>query len=294
MPLHVPLRPNRSPPTPQQVPAEAQGLPHSHCPTFILIQDQPHFVSWPFHIHLSLPGGTRGHSQGTKTCTSDSPACPLPPLSPCSPTHHDGDMKNVHLFLHDLRRLLEAGGGSPGELLGAAHGDMEVQGAVFQPLLLPVHQRDVRHRPRHLCRDKTHNRVSVCSTTSGLHHPLHKEFPPNIQPISHLGTGSQDDSIPIHPSTAASSPNTTTAPYLTNEGLGQFGHHATESKRSSALSTPSSSNLQLQPLAWPGSSRTGALTAPQLPIKFLRDLCKEPICQFGSQTKTEKKNTTAK
>lgn len=111
----------------------------------------------------------------------------------------------------------------------------------------------------------------------------------NPSPISGLGA-----SIPIHPSTAASSPNTTTAPYLTNEGLGQFGHHATESKRSSALSTPSSSNLQLPPLAWPGSSRTGALTAPQLPIKFLRDLCKEPICQFGSQTKTEKKNTTAK
>lgn len=93
--------------------------------------------------------------------------CPLPddPLSPQMPlsasTHHDRDMKNVHLLLHNLRRLLEAGGGGPGEMLGAAHGDVEVQGAVLQPLLLPVHQRDVSHGPRHLCSDTTHNQGSV-------------------------------------------------------------------------------------------------------------------------------------
>lgn len=86
-------------------------------------------------------------------------------MPPAASTHHDGDMKDVHLLLHDLRRLLEAGGGGPGEMLGAAHGDVEVQGAVLQPLLLPVHQRDVSHGPRHLCRDTTRNRGSVFFST---------------------------------------------------------------------------------------------------------------------------------
>lgn len=131
------------------------------------------------HISPSLEAQTR---RDMHICKPDSPPrslsppshhhpaanrCPLPddPLSPQTPlsgsTHHDRDMKNVHLLLHDLRRLLEAGGGGPGEMLGAAHGDVEVQGAVLQPLLLPVHQRDVSHSPRHLCRDTTRNRGSV-------------------------------------------------------------------------------------------------------------------------------------
>lgn len=159
--------------------AEARGLPHSHRPTSIL-KTSPTLPPRLFiHTSPSLEAREDTH-KGQRQGTSDSPACPLPPLSPRPPTHHDGDMKDVHLLLHDLGRLLEAGRSGPGELLSAAHGDMEVQGAVFQPLLLPVHQRDVCHRPRHLCRDKTCNRGSVCSTTSGLHHHLRKEFPPNI------------------------------------------------------------------------------------------------------------------
>lgn len=139
------------------------------------------FFSWPIQTHLSFSWGPtkKGH-----ICKLDLPPCslsppshydlaasrhPLPggPLSPLMPlaalTHHDRDVKNVHLLLHYLRRLLEAGGGCPGELLGAAHGDMEVQGAVLQPLLLPVHQRNVSHSPRHLCRNKIHNWGSVFS-----------------------------------------------------------------------------------------------------------------------------------
>lgn len=144
---------------------------------FIFLKDQPlFFFPGPFkHISPSLEAQLTRY---TNICKPDLPPCslsppshhdlaasrhPLPegPLSPLMPlsawTHHDRDVKNVHLLLHYLRRLLEAGGGCPGELLGAAHGDVEVQGAILQPLLLPVHQRNVSHGPRHLCRDKTHN-----------------------------------------------------------------------------------------------------------------------------------------
>lgn len=69
-------------------------------------------------------------------------------------THHHGNVENVHLLLYNLRGLLECGGGGPGQLPGAAHGDMEVQGAVLQPLLPPVHQRDVCCRARHLCKTR--------------------------------------------------------------------------------------------------------------------------------------------
>lgn len=87
-----------------------------------------------------------------------SPPC-CPPPSPRPPTsfpltHHHGNVENVHLLLYNLRGLLECGGGGPGQLPRATHGDVEVQGAVLQPLLPPVHQRDVRRCARHLCKTR--------------------------------------------------------------------------------------------------------------------------------------------
>lgn len=83
--------------------------------------------------------------------TSSSPAPSGPPNS-FPLTHHHGNVENVHLLLYNLRGLLERGGGGPGQLPGAAHGDVEVQGAILQPLLSPVHQGDVRRGARHLCK----------------------------------------------------------------------------------------------------------------------------------------------
>lgn len=69
-------------------------------------------------------------------------------------THHNRDMKNVQLLLHNLRRLLQSGRRHLGELLRAAHGNVEVEGAIFQPPLLPVHQGNVRHCSWHLYKTK--------------------------------------------------------------------------------------------------------------------------------------------
>lgn len=181
----------------QQLPAEAQGLTsfllssQQHLPVsllvyFISFSQKTNFPSFagPFeHVSPSLEAQSQTRStEGTQTRANQTlqpvlyhlpspprcPPCPWPQLA--APTHHDRDVKNVHLLLHYLRRLLEAGRGGPGELLGAAHGDVEVQGAVLQPLLLPVHQRDVSHRPRHLCRDRTHNPGSAfCTMLEGRH-----------------------------------------------------------------------------------------------------------------------------
>lgn len=72
-----------------------------------------------------------------------------PPL-----TYNHRYVEDVHLLLNNLWGLLEGGGGDLGQLPGAAHGDVEVQGAILQPLLSPVHQQDVRHHARHLCKTR--------------------------------------------------------------------------------------------------------------------------------------------
>lgn len=79
---------------------------------------------------------------------------------PCSLTHHHRNVEDVHLFLDDLRGLLECGSCGLGQLPRTAHGDMEVQCAILQPLLPPVHQRNVRCCARHLCKTRWKATVS--------------------------------------------------------------------------------------------------------------------------------------
>lgn len=71
---------------------------------------------------------------------------------PCSGTHHHRNVEDMHLFLNDLRGLLECGSSGLSQLPRAAHGNVEVQCAILQPLLPPVNQRNVRCCARHLCK----------------------------------------------------------------------------------------------------------------------------------------------
>lgn len=69
-----------------------------------------------------------------------------------SATHHHRNVEDMHLFLDDLWGLLERGCSGLGQLPRGAHGNVEVQCAILQPLLPPVNQRNVRGCARHLCK----------------------------------------------------------------------------------------------------------------------------------------------
>ena len=58
-------------------------------------------------------------------------------------SYHNRDVQQVHVFVQDVSRLLGRGHGCLYQLLRGAHGHVEIQRSVLQPLLLPMHLRDV-------------------------------------------------------------------------------------------------------------------------------------------------------
>lgn len=76
-------------------------------------------------------------------------------------THHHRDVQQVHVFVQDARGLVDGGLRDLRQLLRAAHGHVKIQRPVLQPLLFPVHLRDVRTRPRHLWNTQSRGNTSV-------------------------------------------------------------------------------------------------------------------------------------
>lgn len=87
-------------------------------------------------------------------------------LFPCPVTHHHRDVEDMQLFFNDFWGLLQCGSSGLGQLPRAAHGNMEVQCAILQPLLSPVNQRNVRCCARHLCKIRAKVLRKICARSS--------------------------------------------------------------------------------------------------------------------------------